>query len=144
MTQSRSFLFICVNDLHAEQVQLVGPEQTLEPVDVGRAIESTLIPIVSGSEGVAYKTYKVIGEIGSKAAKFELYAPDGSHVASIAVCIKSISGPQLATWIANGNDFERPSAPWVAINCVDVDTAPEWVEYWAKCLGAGLIRRDGW
>lgn len=143
MAQSRKFTFCCINDGYTEDVRLVGPHQVLEPVDVGRVIESALMPIAKGGAGVAYD-YRATGEISGRAGKFELYDKYGTHIASIAVCIKSISGPQLAAWIANEDDFERPSAPWVAINCVDVDTTPDWVEYWAKCLGAGLIRREGW
>lgn len=134
---------ICQNDGYVERVT----QDDIEPIEVGRVIESVILPIRSGAGVVQinqqHPSWTAAGDIQGKQAMFAVTC-NGEVVADIAICLHSRSAERLwhqftasaPAGVDLVDTIYPENAPWAVVRW---RYQPEnWLERWVLVLAYTL------
>ncbi|MCG9062965.1 hypothetical protein LH427_13755 [Laribacter hongkongensis] len=121
--------FIVLNDAYRLRITL----DDIEPVELGRAYENLLAPVMAGETAMLKRGtgYTATGEVSGKRAVFNI-RDEGVQMAAIGVCMHSRAAQNVWKELYQGGelpDLIAPPAPWVAVRYDVPDTAvPPWLD----------------
>ena len=128
------------------QVERVGMDD-IEPIEVGKMIESVVLPLRSGDGVVQINKqqpdWTVVCEIQGKQAMFAV-CQGGDVVADIAICLHSRAAKGLWSQFSESapsnigvvNGIKMESPPWAAVRWRA--SPPVWLERWVTVLAYTL------
>ena len=134
---------ICQNDGYVERVA----QDDVEPIEIGKMIESVVLPIRSGAGVVQinrkHPEWTAAGEIQGKQAMFAVLS-NGEPVADIAICLHSRSAEGLwSQFTASAparldlvDTLYPESPPWAAVRWMY--QPQDWLERWVLVLAYTL------